>query len=283
MNEQFIHLNGRIIPEPEAQLPAISRGIAYGDGCFTTLRSYESKFLHFDDHIDRLKSGADYLKLNSDFSKVDFRQAVLKLLEANSLSDKQAKVRIQLTRKGGGGFSELSSEFHQIITVSEADGKVNPVRLTTADTKSIPSKSLSRTVKLSNSINYIKAAQEARDKGFDDGLMTTISGSISETSISNIFWIRNNQVYTPSIECDLLPGVMRKIVFRLIDDISSLELVEGKFSTEELILSDAAFCTNAFREIYPVQSFENKEFNLDHPTVKLVEQKLEEYKQEHLN
>ncbi len=282
MSEQFVHFNGKSIPETEAKLSVTSRGVAYGDGCFTTLRSYEGKFLHFDRHIERLKSGAEYLGLNYEISELKLKEAVLALLDANNLSEDQARVRIQLSRDGRGGFSNLSSEFNLIITASKAGTNFDPVTLTSVKTKSIPSESLSRTVKLTNSINYIKAASEASEKGFNDALMTTLSGNISETSISNIFWIQGKEIFTPSVKCDLLPGVMRSIVCDLVCANPALKLSEGKYKPEDLNTAEAAFCTNAFREIYPVRLFEETAFDPDHSSIVRLKEALEEYKLKHL-
>ena len=137
-------------------------------------------------------------------------------------------------------------------------------------------------MKLSNSINYIKAAQEAKKKGGDDALMLTIDKNISETTISNIFWIKGNQVFTPSLNCDLLPGVTRSILIELISQDSELELVEGEFKLEEVYSAEAVFCTNSVMEMKSVSSVDDHSFEIGHLNFEKLKDDFKIYKEKWL-
>jgi len=83
----FVNINGTLVLEEEASLPATSRALSYGDGCFETLVSYKSKFLHFEDHFARLQSGLKYLEMNLDLTKDLLKSEVQKLLKKNELAN----------------------------------------------------------------------------------------------------------------------------------------------------------------------------------------------------
>ena len=241
----FININGTLFPEEQASLPATSRAVFYGDGCFETLVSYKGKFLHFEDHFARLQSGLKYLEMNLDLTKDQLKSEVQKLLEKNELEGEDSVVRIQCYREGHSGYFDISDRSGFIISNRSIPERSESLNLKTVSIPAIPSAALERKVKLSNSINYIKAVQEAKKKGGDDGLMVTVDSKISETTISNIFWIKGSQVFTPSVNCDLLPGVTRSILIELINQDLELELIEGAFGLEDIYSAEAVFFTNS--------------------------------------
>jgi len=277
----FININGTLIPE-EASLPATSRALSYGDGCFETLVSYKSKFLHFEDHFARLQSGLKYLDMNLDLTKDLLKSEVQKLLKKNELEDEDSVVRIQCYREGSSGYFDISDRSGFIISNRSIPLGSDSIKLKTVSIPAIPSAALERKVKLSNTINYIKAAQEAKKKGGDDALMLTIDKRISETTISNIFWVKGNQVFTPSVNCDLLPGVTRSILIALINQDSELELIEGLFGLEDIYSAEAVFCTNSVMEMKSVSSVDDHLYKTEHSVSEKLKDDFKVYKEKRL-
>ena len=278
----FVNINGTLIPEEEASLPATSRAVSYGDGCFETFVSYKGKFLLFETHFARLQSGLKYLEMNLNLTKDQLKSEVQKLLEENELEDEDSVVRIQCYREGSSGYFDISNRSGFIISNRPIPERSESLNLKTVSIPTIPSIALERKVKLSNSINYIKAAQEAKKKGGDDALMLTIDKNISETTISNIFWIKGNQVFTPSLNCDLLPGVTRSILIELISQDSELELVEGEFKLEEVYSAEAVFCTNSVMEMKSVSSVDDHSFEIGHLNFEKLKDDFKVYKEKWL-
>lgn len=276
---RFININGTLIPEEQASLPATSRAISYGDGCFETFVSYKGKFLLFEDHFARLQSGLKYLEMNLDLTKAQLKSEVQKLLDKNELEDEDSVVRIQCYREGGSGYFDISDRSGFIISNRLIPERPESIKLKTVSIPTIPSIALERKVKLSNSINYIKAAQEAKKKGGDDALMLTIDKNISETTISNIFWIKGNQVFTPSLNCDLLPGVTRSILIALISQDSELKLVEGEFKLEEVYSAESVFCTNSVMEMKSVSGVDDYSYQADYSIVEKLKDDFKVYKE----
>lgn len=279
---RFININGTLFPEEEASLSANSRAVSYGDGCFETFVSYKSKFLHFEDHFSRLQSGLKYLEMNLDLTKDQMKSEVQKLLEENELEDEDSVVRIQCYREGSSGYFDISDRSGFIISNRSIPERSESIKLKTVSIPAIPSAALERKVKLSNSINYIKAAQEAKKKGGDDALMLTIDKNISETTISNIFWIKGSQVFTPSVNCDLLPGVTRSLLIKLIDQDTESRLIEGAFRPEDIYSAEAVFCTNSVMEMKPVSRIDDFSYKTDHSIVEKLKDDFKVYKEKRL-
>ncbi len=275
---KYALLNGELILSSALAISVSNRGFMYGDGCFETFRSYQGKFLHLDEHFDRLQIGLNYLGMDSLIDSETLLKQVNLLLEKNELEDVDAAFRIQCVRKGGPGFATTSNKADYVITSRALPEVKKEIVLKTVETRAIPEVALSRKVKLTNSINYIKAAQEVTQLGGDDALMLTVNNMVSETTIANIFWVKGNKVFTPSTNCDLLPGVTRHIVIQLVSEVADIELIEGEFQLEELISAEAVFCTNSLREISPIARIDNTLFDELNPVVKSLQKDFELYK-----
>ena len=104
--------------------------------------------------------------------------------------------------------------------------------------------------------------KKAKEKGFNEVIFLNTDNFMAEGSVSNIFWIKDGEVFTPSVDCGLLPGIVREKVILCSNNIG-LKVNEGKFSEEELIKSDEVFITNSIMDIMPVSSILNNEYSIN--------------------
>lgn len=253
----------------------------YGDGCFETLKSYDGSFLNWEAHIKRLQEGLAYLGIDLTMTSEGIKEEVRNLLEANEFNDKEVMVRIQFWREGGRGYSTECRKASRMIQVNLYQKSNRLLELVTAETRCIPSESLQRKFKLTNGLNYIKAAQEAGKYRKDDALMLTLNGLVSETTKANLFWIKDGVVYTPSEECDLLPGITRQIVTSLIQKMGC-RIEVGKFKPELFYDAEAAFCTNSLIEIQKIRSVDDHIFREEHQIIKELLKSFQAYKEKSL-
>lgn len=282
MNEDlYISLNGSLIRSDEVSVTPINRAMMYGDGCFETLKSYQGRFLEWDEHYIRLIGGLSYLELESPVNSDELKMEVLSLLNKKSLKNQDVVVRIQFWRDGGRGYNTSSNKTSRMVHVSPYVPPNGPLDLITAKTRCIPSESLERKFKLTNGLNYIKAAQEAVKCQKDDALMLTINDYVSETTIANVFWFKDGIFFTPSVECDLLPGITRNIILRLIEE-NGFELKVGKFETSSLHKAEAAFCTNSLIEVREIRSIDKTHFKTGLEPIKKIRDSFINYKREAL-
>lgn len=272
-------LNGDIVQEAKARVSPVNRGMMYGDGCFETMRSYSGKFLGWELHFERLLAGLDYLDMDAPFSSKELKSQVHQLLQQNQLAEREAMLRIQCWREGVRGYVTSSRKTDWMIQAGEIQPKTTPLKLALAQTRCIPSVALARTYKLSNGLNYIKAAQEAERARCDDALMLTMNDKISETTVANIFWVKEGQVFTPDHSCDLLPGVTRSAVLDVMEKLG-IPVETGVYGLSAIQQAEAVFCTNSLVEIREVAGIEDTGFELDHPIVQQVKIGFEQLKEE---
>lgn len=281
MKEHVIY-NGKLLPKDEVLVSPNNRGMMYGDGCFDTLRSYKGKFLCLEDHFERTKAAAEYIGIEVVFDFEGFKSKILELLKANNLLDQDAVVRVQCWREGERGYFTDSSQGNWLTTCNPFFISEASLKLASVSTTVIPHKALERRFKLSNGLNYIVAARQAKEKGADDAIMLTIDGNISETTIANIFWIKDHSIYTPSIECDLFPGITRNILIEGLKEVYGIELIEGEFTFDAINEAEAAFTTNSLKEITPVHSIDGVKFDTNHDLIDRAQAYFDNFRQRNL-
>jgi len=284
----MVSLNGRIVENAYATVQAESDGLYYGAGCFETFTSYSGKFLHLDRHIRRLNGGVSYLagKDEDMFGQGQIRSEILKLLEANKLSEKRARIRMQVSMADRLGYSPAGIEktgFSVLITAAAIPERLHKTySLATVETKVVPASCRPVNFKLSNMLHYRQAGIEAKRAGADDALMLTVNGSVAETSIANIFWETDGTIYTPSTSCDILPGVTRGIVLDLVKTHKG-KIIEGEFTLRELKSATTVWICNSIKEIALVSKIDGLTYPTDSTLSRKLHQDFETYKKENLN
>lgn len=259
-----VWFNGAVVTETEARVSASSRAAMYGDGCFETLLAVSGKFVCWQEHIDRLHTGMEYLGIqkNTSLEPAALKKSVIRLLEINRLESIDSRVRIQVWRSGISGISDpLVHDATAHISVKPAMADREPLRLIVAKTRRIPASALDTRFKLSNYLNYILASKEAIALDVDDALMLTVSGKVSESSVANIFWLKNGVVFTPSLQCDPLHGITRMLTIRHLKS-EGRDVVEGEFVPSDLERADAVWVCNSVRIWQPVKSIGRMEFSV---------------------
>jgi branched-chain amino acid aminotransferase len=112
-------------------------------------------------------------------------------------------------------------------------------------------------LKLTDRSLYEKAEKFANENNLDDSLILNEYGHICESTIANIFWIKDNMIYTPPLSEGCVAGVMRKYLMEKMRD-AGYGIQEKKLSIEELFGAEEVFFTNAIRGIRGVTKFRDK-------------------------
>lgn len=281
-----VSLNGSLVDEKNVAIQADSDGLFYGAGCFETFTSYKGRFLHLSRHIRRLNEGISYLT-GSDgelFNEELARPEIADLLAANSLTGTRSKIRIQVSIADRLGYTREGKDKPKtvsIITANPVEKTTVPIRLTAVDTTVVPSTCRPVHLKLSNMLHYRQAAIQAKQAGADDALMLTVDGAVAETSIANIFWEKDGTIFTPSVSCDILPGVTRSIVVDLINREKG-NIREGEFIPDELMSASQVWITNSVKELCWVSGIDDVEYSTRTPMRNNMLQLFESHKNDNL-
>ncbi len=105
-------------------------------------------------------------------------------------------------------------------------------------------------------------------------IMVHPEGYITEGSRSNLFMIKNNEVFTPKVT-DILPGITRKYILQVCKDLN-LILNERRILREELFSMDALFITGTSPKVLPIRNIYHANFDVKHPVLRLIMRKFDE-------
>lgn len=261
-------------------ISAISPGLFYGAGCFETFLSEEGKIFRFSDHLDRLAQGLTYLGISD--SRLDrdvIQEQIRTLLEKNNLRKYKSRLRIQISLSGSGEYSDNSNvSLNQIFSARLIKDRSKYRKLILSDTKVIPNSAQPSKLKLSNMLHYRQAYREAEKKGADDAVMMNVDDFVAETSIANIFWMKENTIFTPSTQCDILPGIMRNSIIDILRNMMSFKVLKGRFKVENLLGADLIWCTNSIIDFIPISEIDNYTFDISDHFFNTLKKNLTEYK-----
>lgn len=234
------------------------RALFFGEGLFETFR-YKSRMpLFFGRHYDRMERGARLLRI--PFVERDDLDGIVKTVVTNS-GIPDAYVKICLLSNGSLNYYNDAARGDIAIVVRDYEPRTEPVMVCINEFRRI-SDSPIHGVKSLNYLENIIAWREARLKGCDEAVFLNERGEITEGTASNIFWVEKDTLYTPSVECGILPGIIREI---LLDSVSTLGLgvEEGGYYPEFMFNSRFAFLTNSLSGSMLISRLDNTELPLD--------------------
>ncbi|MFB6308462.1 MAG: aminotransferase class IV [Haloarculaceae archaeon] len=283
------HVNGELVPAGEATVSVRDRGFMYGDAAFETLRAYGGEVFEWQAHRERLQRTAERLGFG-DAVPADLRERVTETLEANDLEE--AYVRLSVTRGVQPGKLTPDPEVDPtvVVIVNELprgglDGDRvwdGPARLQTVRTRRAASDALPADAKTHNYLNGILGRLELRQATpadadgpvADECLLRDHEGNVLEGATSNLFFVTDNGLRTPSAEQDILPGVTRSVVLDLARE-EEFPVEEGRYSVDAVREADEVFLTNTTWEIRPVATVDGIEVG-GGPVTKLLQRLFDE-------
>jgi branched-chain amino acid aminotransferase len=276
----FVYLNNKLIPASEAKVSVFDHGFLYGDGIYETMRVYDGVVFMLDEHIKRLYRSASLIGLNIPKKIADIKISIYETLKINSLTN--AYVRLTVSRGYGPigldpdlckepTFVVITNEFKNYPKFYYEDG----IKLIISSVRRNLKEALNPQIKSLNFLNNILAKIEAKQSDAYEAIMLNVSGHLTEGTISNIFFVKDGVLCTPSVECGILDGITRALTIDLALK-NGLKIKEGNFTPEELYTASEVFITNTTMEVMPACRVDKAEFQVGEISKML----LKKYRQE---
>lgn len=279
MKSEILIFNGKRIKGQNLKFKHLKRPFLYGDGIFETMVSINKKIFRFENHWERMENGSKICNL--EIPKKDEIEKII----MNNIGREKYYIRITLWRKKPETFSpENEKESSYLIIIRKFKGY--PEKFYREGISCIISEKVRRNEKSQiskiKSINFIEniiMKFEAREKNVDDTIVLNTSDFISEGSVSNIFFLKKDKIYTPSINSGCLDGITRKVVIEICEK-EGIEIKEGFFKKEFLKDCYEVFLTNTLMGIMPVREikgfFKNNKFKITKFLIEKYDQILKE-------
>lgn len=252
-----VYVNGRLLPEGEASVSVLDRGLTLADGLFETMVAFGDRVFRLPDHLARLRGGAALLRLPLPPSRT-LEAAVRETLRRNGRE--RSVVRLTVTRgsdHGRGLDVRPGTRPTLIVRVTPWQGPPSSLPL--------PGRSLALSPICRNehspitrvkSLAYVEgvvARLEVRRRGADDALLLNTTGTVACASSSNVFVVIDDALATPRQEDGALPGIARKTLLEVARSLG-MAAREQSIQPEEVYRAREVVLTNVVSGPVPVTS-----------------------------
>ncbi|WP_044895818.1 aminodeoxychorismate lyase [Bacillus alveayuensis] len=248
----YVYVNGSIVKKEEARISPFDHGFMYGIGLFETFRTYDGHPFLLDDHLERLNDSLQEINIKLQLNRAEIVEIIDQLLEANKLKD--AYIRLNVSA-GIGDLGLQTNEYEEptiIVYMKPVPHAASDEKVCTILQTRRNSPEGEKRLKSHHYLNNIFGKREIGNNPNIEGIFLTEAGFIAEGIVSNIFWRKNNIVYTPSLETGILNGITRQFVLTLLSALG-IKYEEGLYKLNELEQADEIFLTNSIQEIVPVR------------------------------
>jgi branched-chain amino acid aminotransferase len=249
----YTNINGKLVDKAEATLPAENRAFRYGYGLFETMLVKDGAINLEELHWQRLFSGLKTLAIDRPklFTPAFLKEEVQRTVKKNHF-EKLCRVRLQVYGGEGGLYDTQDQKPGYIIecfpiepTLLDLNEQGLVTGVATSLSKSIDSLA---NLKTSNALTYAMAAQQTKANKWNDALVLNTHANIIESTIANIFWVKDKIIHTTPLSEGCIAGVMRA---HLISELPAKGYIveEKPLSPAELERADGVFLTNAIRRM----------------------------------
>lgn len=260
----WVNFNGSMTPAATPLVGAGSRAFRYGDGLFETMRADRGGVHLGDFHFDRLFAGMKTLQLSLPalVTAGELRRQIQLTIAKNAIAG-DARVRLAVFRGDGGLYEPDGPGGGYVIEAWPIQPKpsLNENGLVLGVYEAAKkSCDLLANIKTSNFLVYVMAALHAKAQRWNDALVLNVSGRVADSTIANVFWVKDRTLYTPPLSEGGVAGVMRRHLLQRLP-ASGLVVREQPVSVAELENADELFLTNAITGIRWVRQFNDKLFS----------------------
>jgi branched-chain amino acid aminotransferase len=254
---EYVYLNGEFIKSDEAVVSVFDQGLLYGDGIFESFRSAGDNLYQFPQHYLRLQQSAEALNYPGIISQQKLENVLAELRKRNELQD--AYFRITITRgQGEIGFQRSLGGNLTCLVIGREHRGFDPccyeegIALHVAQTRRNAPEAINPKIKSISNLNSLLGKLEAKAAGAFEVIMLNNREQICEGAASNIFWSKDQWVFTPSPATGLLEGVTRATIMRLCEEQLNLRVISGEYRLQEMLFADEVFITSTSLEVMPV-------------------------------
>jgi branched-chain amino acid aminotransferase len=270
-----IWFNGQLVPWREAKIHVLSHGLHYASAVFEGARVYDGEVFKLTDHSQRIHESARILGFEIPFSVAEIDQACREAVRANNISDGYLR---PIAWRGSEQMGVAAQQTKINVAVAawywgtyfDPEQRLKGIRLAMAeyrrpDPRTAPCKSKATGLYMICTIEKHRAER----LGYNDALMLDWRGQIAEATGANIFFVRGDELHTPTPDC-FLDGITRRTVIGLAKE-RGLKIVERAIMPEEMAGFEQCFLTGSAAEVTPVSEIGDYRFTVGEITQTLMD------------
>jgi branched-chain amino acid aminotransferase len=252
----------------DVKLGLMTHALHYGTGVFEGIRAYwnakqeQLHLLQAPAHFERMRRSASIMRMTLPHSTEELVNYTIELLRRNQFkSDVYIRPLLYTSSEEIG--VRLHNLNHSFFIYAIPFGNYveieSGIRCMVSTWRRVPDQSLPARAKITGSYaNSALAKSEAIESGFDEAIVLTIDGHVSEGSAENLFMVKDGTFVTPPVTDDILEGVTRALLIRMIKDELGMPLVERSIDRTELYTCDELMLCGTGAQISPVVEVDHR-------------------------
>ena len=264
----FIWFDGELVPWDSANVHVLTHTLHYGLGAFEGIRCYQradgrSAIFRLQDHIERLIHSCRIVTLTSRYSVAELVDACVETVRANKLESCYLRPLI-FVGDGAMGLYAIDNPIRTAIITWKwgaylgDEGLNNGIRAQVSSLQRAGvNSSFARGKLIGQYIISIMAKREAVRSGYHEAILLGPQGYVAEASGENIFMVKGNRVYTPSLSSPILAGITRDTSLTLLREMG-FEVMEHSFTRDDMYIADEIFFTGTAAEVTPVREIDTR-------------------------
>jgi len=267
VRDPIVFLNGAFLPEPETRVPILTHALHYGTGIFEGIRAYrdartgEVRLFRAKDHFDRMRHNVTFLNIELPLTSDELVQVAAELIRRNGLTTDvyvrplayKAAQRIGVGLPPEDAFAMIALPMGLYVDTEKG------LHCGVSSWRRIQDNAIPCRAKICGAyVNSSLAAQEARDRGFDEAIFLNETGHVAEGSAMNIFLVRDGHLVTPDVSQGILEGITRDTVMTLAADGGIASIAERPVDRTELYVADEVFLCGTAAQIAPVTRIDGR-------------------------
>lgn len=256
-----VFLSGKYMPANEARIGVATHGFSYGTGCFEGIRAYYNSerdqlyIFRALEHFQRLARSCKIMNIHLPYTPEELVEMTIELIRRNGLRE-NCYIRPFAYKADeiiGVKLNNLHDDF-TMFTIPMGDYiSTSGLRCVVSSWRRVDDNMIPARAKISGAyVNSAFAKSEALMSGFDEAIMLTSEGHVSEGSAENIFLMINGELITPPPSENILQGITRDTVIELARREFELLTRERVIDRTELYTADEIFLTGTGAQIAPV-------------------------------
>jgi len=258
----WVFFEGDFARYNDVRLGLMTHALHYGTAVFEGIRAYWNErkeqlyLLQAAPHFERMRRSANVMRMELPHSTEELVNFTIELLRRNEFkSDVYVRPLLYTSSEEIGvrlhnldrAFFIYSVPFGKYVEIE------NGIRCMVSTWRRVPDQALPARAKITGS--YAQAAlakSEAVENGFDEAIVLSVDGHVSEGSAENLFMLKDGAFITPPVTDDILEGVTRQMLMKVIADELNLPVLERSIDRTELYTCDELLLCGTGAQISPV-------------------------------
>ena len=258
----------QFVPLSEAKIGVLTHALHYGTACFEGIRgnwdSRQKRFCLFriQDHYQRMIGGCRILKINLPYPVDKLCKLSAQLVERSGYEE-DVYIRPMAYKSSeylGPRLHNLDDDFFIVVTTFAAYLDTEKgVRCCTSSWRRVDDNVIPPRGKICGSyVNSALAKTEACENGFDEAILLTQDGHVSEGSGENIFLVVGDKLITPPSSDNILMGITRDTVMKLAKNELGIDTIERQIDRSELYVAEECFFTGTAANVAPILEIDHR-------------------------